>query len=158
MKSLSFLSGVGRCLYSFIELLLPTEFMRLPDIILVQDSDRVALLDWGFNVRHFPVRKVSFGFSRPVCRRCLQLPITSQTLSCSLATAQSEKVSEYFISSVLPISRTYSPIRHLKMKNRKNSGEDRITSETIKIWDKVILQSVQILLRKCLTKGRIPNK
>lgn len=42
-----------------------------------------------------------------------------------------------------------------KMKNRKNTGEDQITSEMIKMGNEILLDKVRVLLNKCITEERI---
>lgn len=53
----------------------------------------------------------------------------------------------------------YELIRALgQTKNGKSPGEGQITSEMLKMGGDKILESVQILLNKCLREGKIPNK
>lgn len=42
-----------------------------------------------------------------------------------------------------------------KMNNRKNTGEDQITSEMIKMGNEILLDKVRVLLNKCITEERI---
>ena len=44
-----------------------------------------------------------------------------------------------------------------QMKNRKSPGEDRITSEMLKLGGKIVEQATQILLNKCLKEEKIPD-
>lgn len=45
-----------------------------------------------------------------------------------------------------------------QMKNRKSPGEDRITSEMLKLGSKTVEQAIKILLNKCLEEGKIPEE
>jgi len=45
-----------------------------------------------------------------------------------------------------------------KMKNRKSTGENQITSEMIKMRSEILLDNVRVLLNKSITEERIPNK
>lgn len=74
-------------------------------------------------------------------------PRTAKTVICNVGSEDVPEISGQEIQAALK-----------QMKNRKSPGEDRVTSEMMKIGGAVVEKSLRILLNKCLREGKIPNE